>query len=98
MNKIVYVAGPYSKGDVAVNVKRAIDRGTIINDEGDYAVIPHLTHFMHMLHPRPYDYWIKLDNMIIPLCDKLIRLPGESSGADDEVKLAQSLRKEIILI
>ena len=28
----VYVAGPYTKGDVATNVKEAIDCGTWIND------------------------------------------------------------------
>ena len=88
---IIYVAGPYSNGDVAVNVANAIKVGMDINDIGDYAVVPHLTHFMHMICPRQYKYWLRLDNLIIPKCDKLVRLPGKSSGADAEVKLAQSL-------
>ena len=89
---IVYVAGPYTNGDVAENVKKAIDIGMKINDRGHYAMIPHLTHFLHMMHPRPYDYWLKLDNIILPKCDRLLRLPGKSSGADFEVALAKSLK------
>ena len=45
---IIYVAGPYSKGDVAVNVRNAIDYGMKLNDQGHYAVIPHC-HEVHQL-------------------------------------------------
>ena len=88
---IIYVAGPYSKGDVAVNVRNAIDYGMKLNDAGHYAVIPHLTHFTHMIHPREYKYWIDLDNRIIPHCHEVHQLPGESSGAEKEMELARSL-------
>ena len=93
---IIYIAGPYTKGDVALNVAKAIEVGMHYNDKGDYAVIPHLTHFTHMMHPRPYKYWITLDNLIIPKCDKLVRIAGDSPGADDEVKLAEASGLEII--
>ena len=94
---IIYVAGPYSKGDVAVNIRKAIDFGMKLNDQGHYAIIPHLTHFIHMIHPRPYEYWLDLDNRVIPCCDKLIRLTGESSGADKEVELAKSLGVKTVI-
>ena len=97
-DKIVYVAGPYSKGDVAVNVKRAIDYGMHINDCGGYAIVPHLTHFMHIIHNRKYEYWLEVDNRIIPKCDMLVRLSGESSGADKEVELAKSLNIPVIYL
>ncbi len=53
--------------------------------------VPHLTHFWHMLFPRSYEDWLDQDNQYIPVCEALVRLPGESSGADKEVALALSL-------
>lgn len=89
--KKVYVAGPYTKGDVAVNVKNAIDAGSQLADAGFAPMIPHLSHFWHLVSPRPYDYWIALDLEFLPFCDYLLRIPGESSGADNEVAVAESL-------
>lgn len=86
----VYVAGPYTKGDVALNVRRAIEVGDELYNAGFAPFIPHLTHFWHMLFPRPYEQWLSLDNQWVPLCDILLRLKGESSGADKEADLAIS--------
>lgn len=85
----VYVAGPYSKGDVAQNVRRAFEAGNKLADLGFAPFVPHSTHFWHMLFPRPYKFWLNLDNQFIPLCDALIRLPGDSGGSDKEVALAK---------
>ena len=41
-----------------------------------------------MMHPRPYEDWIKLDLEWIKACDYLLRLSGESKGADQEVEFA----------
>jgi hypothetical protein len=70
--------------------------GTYFNDIGNYAVIPHLTHFLHMTFPKPYEYWIDLDNRIIPSCTAFYRIPGPSSGADKEFELAKSLGLKIL--
>ena len=94
--KIIYIAGPYSQGDVAVNVRNAMEVGMEFNDVGHYAVIPHLTHFLHMTFPRPYKYWLKLDNLIIPRCDSIYRINGDSSGADKEMDFAKKLGLEIL--
>lgn len=88
----VYVAGSYTKGDVAVNVKNALDAANLLVEAGFYPFVPHLTHFWHMAHPRPYEFWLELDNLFLPACDALLRLPGESSGADKEVELAIKLK------
>ncbi len=87
----VYVAGPYTKGDVAVNVRNAIKAGVQLLDAGHYPFIPHLCHFIHMQAPRPYEVWTAFDNAFLPDCDALIRLLGESSGADAEMALAWKL-------
>ena len=94
--EIIYVAGPYSKGDVALNVRKAMEVGMRFNDAGHYAVIPHFTHFLHMTFPRPYEYWLDLDNRIIPSCTAMHRIEGESSGADKEINFAKKLGLKIL--
>lgn len=87
----VYVAGPYTKGDVAVNVREAILAGGRIYDAGMVPFVPHLTHFWHTVAPRPYEDWLRLDMEWLRVCDALLRLPGDSSGADKEVAEAVRL-------
>jgi Domain of unknown function (DUF4406) len=60
-------------------------------DLGFAPFVPHFTHFWHILYPRPYEFWLALDNQFLPDCDAVLRLPGESSGADKEVALAEQL-------
>lgn len=89
--KRVYVAGPYSKGNVAVNVRNAYSAADQLANAGLSPFVPHHTHFWEMLHPRPYESWLALDSAWIECCDFLLRLPGESAGADREVKQAIGL-------
>jgi hypothetical protein len=84
----VYIASPYTKGDVAVNVKRQLDCANILIDTGFAPFVPLYFHFQHLVHPRPYDDWLRLDLEWILSCDCLLRLDGESDGADNEVKFA----------
>jgi hypothetical protein len=44
-----------------------------------------------MAHPRPYEDWTKLDLEWVKVCDGLLRLEGESSGADAEIEFAKQL-------
>lgn len=85
----VYIASPYTKGDVAVNVKKQLDCFAELMDKGYAPFAPLYSHFQHMAHPRPYEQWIKLDLEWVKVCDCVLRLPGESSGADGEVSYAQ---------
>jgi len=88
----IYIAGPYTNGDVAENVHNAISMANKLADIGFAPFVPHFTHFWHMIYPREYQFWLELDNEFIPLCDGLLRLPGDSNGADKEVKLAKRLK------
>ncbi len=81
----VYIAGPYTAGDVVINVRNAIEAAERVAMAGHDPFIPHLTHFWHLVFPHPYEYWLRLDLAWLKACDALIRLPGESSGADREV-------------
>lgn len=87
----VYVAGPYTKGDVAMNVRAAIEAADRILKAGHVPFLPHLTHFWHLVCPGPYEQWIDFDLKWLPVCDALVRLPGESRGADGEVAAAEEL-------
>ena len=53
--------------------------------------VPHFTHYWDIRHERPYAFWLELDNEFLPCCDAILRIPGESSGADGEVALAGKL-------
>ena len=87
----VYIASPYTKGDVAQNVRVQLDAADELMSFGYCPIVPLFTHFQHLHRPRPYEDWMLIDEEKVRRCDVLLRLPGESSGADREVGLAQSL-------
>lgn len=93
---IVYVAGPYSGGDVAVNVRNAMAVGNEVIAAGYTPIVPHLSHFLHMAAPQPYEVWIKMDLELLRRCDCLVRFVGDSAGADGEMELARELCIPII--
>lgn len=87
-NKVVYLASPYTKGDCAVNVRESILVADKLASLGFIPRWPLSSHFWHMIIPHEYEFWMELDYAEILKCDYLLRLPGESSGADAEVKFA----------
>jgi hypothetical protein len=84
----IYIAGPYTRGDTDENVLNAIDAAEAVSELGHSPFIPHLTHFWHGVHPHPYEFWLEQDMVWLRLCDAVLRLPGESGGADREVAYA----------
>lgn len=90
MNRLkVYIASPYTKGDVAVNVKRQIDCYEELMTLGYAPFAPLWSHFQHLVHPRPYEDWCEVDLVWVLACDVVLRLDGESKGADVEVEYAK---------
>lgn len=89
--KKVYIASPYTKGDVAVNVKLQIDTVDILMNNGFAPFAPLYSHFQHMVHPRPYEDWAEIDMEWVRVCNAVLRIGGESLGADAEVALAKEL-------
>lgn len=86
--RIVYIASPYTIGDVAKNVRKQFEAAECLYNAGFLPYPPLFTHFWHFLFPHPYEYWTRLDMEWIRRCDFLLRLPGESNGADEEVRFA----------
>jgi len=91
----VYIASPYTKGDVAVNVKRQLDTFDELMNMDFAPFAPLYSHFQHMAHPRPYQDWIRMDLVWVEVCDCVLRLDGESKGADGEVAYAEELGKPV---
>ena len=87
----VYVAGPITKGDQFANVSNAVRAGERLFNAGHAPYVPHLNYTWHMLIPHENRDWYSLDNEWLAQCEALVRLPGESPGADAEVKLANYL-------
>jgi hypothetical protein len=87
--KRVYVAGPISKGDVGANVHLAIVAGDRLLAAGYAPYVPHLSFYWHIHTPHDYEVWMALDFAYLAVCDALVRLPGESPGADREVAFAK---------
>ncbi len=87
----IYVAGPITKGDQFLNVRAALDAGSALLALGHVPFVPHLTCFWHITHPNEYETWMAYDSAWIDVCQGVLRIPGESAGADREVAQAARL-------
>lgn len=83
----IYIAGPYSNAPEA-NVSRAMAAWHALADVGFVPYCPHLTHFLHLHQRRDYQEWLAHDLQWLALCNAVLRLPGDSSGADIETLYA----------
>lgn len=89
MKKLVYVAGPYALPDPVENTHKAIKAADELIELGFIPVVPHLSLLWHIVSPKGADFWYAYDLEILRRCDALLRLPGESRGADGEVEFCQ---------
>ena len=90
MRPVVYVAAPYSVGKVTANVHKAMDWGDTLIGQGFAPIIPHLDHFMELAEFEwPYETWLDVDFALLSKCDAVLRIEGESPGADREVAFAK---------
>lgn len=92
MKKIaVYIASPYTKGDVAANVRESFIVALDLIKKGFLPYCPLWTHFLHFLFPQSYEFWMDFSMGWLERCDCLLRLSGESDGADKELARAREL-------
>ena len=87
----IYVAGPMTtQGDVYANMEQAIRAADWLMRIGHSPYLPHLTLFWNFISHHTWEEWLKLDESWLALCDCLVRLPGESKGADREVAFCEA--------
>jgi hypothetical protein len=92
MSKLkVYIAGPYTQGDTAVNVRTAMQAWAELLDAGYCPYCPHWSHFQHLLTPQPRRTWLDYDLEWLKVCAAVVRLSGTSEGADGECAAAMKL-------
>lgn len=89
--KYVYIAGPYSNGDCVRNSHKAMEVWEQLRSLGFIPFCPHWSIIQHLVIPLEYEQWLDFDLEWIRRCDALLRMPGESSGADREVAFASQI-------
>lgn len=111
--KLIYVAGPISKGSLTANIMKAHQAGMALFRAGLAVIVPHGSVFWgnrtvgsatdwsggrwdaFLPEALPggttHADWMGCDLEIVRRCDCVLRLPGESKGADMETALAAEL-------
>lgn len=91
--KFIYVAGPMSSsGSYIENIRLGIAAGEGIIRNGGIPFVPHLSALWQLVSPHSeYDFWLPMDLGWVEKCDAVLRLPGESRGADREVEHAKEI-------
>lgn len=94
---IIYIASPYTnyydKQD-AVNVQ--IDTFAKLLELGHEPIAPVLSHYVDQRHPASYERRLQWCLAMVGVSDVLLRLPGDSDGADREVAEARRLGKPVV--
>jgi len=92
----IYIASAYTKGDEAMNVKFQVDVFNILFDMGFCPIVPLVSHFLHLVNPRPYTDWIEYDNAQLSMYDCCLRFNHiPSSGADGEEEQFKAMNKPV---
>lgn len=85
----VYIAGPITKGDRFENVTHAIRTGKKMVKDGLAPYIPHFDAYMTLGGDDiSWNSYLEWDLEWSNLAEAVFRLPGESTGADLEVRHA----------
>lgn len=86
----VYIASPYSIGNKEENVIKAMIACNELINQGFAPYSPLLWHFQNLHFPQPEKKWLEIDIEYLKTCHKVLRLSGESKGADLECEIAKA--------
>jgi len=86
-----YIAAPYTQGDPVENTHAVIKAADALLLKGHVPYIPHLNLLWHIVSPKPVEFWYDYDLEWLRCCDCVLRIGGESPGADKEVEEAVRL-------
>lgn len=98
MKPSVYIAGPYSIGDVCLNIRKAVRVADFAIKLGYIPYLPHTTHLWHIISPHPIEFWYEYDLYWLRKCSELWKIPGDSFGVDLEEKEARRLGIKTLLV
>lgn len=104
-NELIYLASPYSHPDSEVRLERVrlVMSATALLMKSQIVVYSPIVHnhriAMDYGLPTEWEYWRQFDEVMISRCDELcvLMIDGwdKSKGVEDEIKIAQNLRKRI---
>ena len=100
MRTRVYLSGPITKGDRNWNQYQANVAHKLLLEAG-YAVLnPMPTGVLPFAWDGSIDHatWLESDKSFVSVCHLVVRLPGESIGADDETSYADSLGIPVVYV
>lgn len=103
--KTIYIAGPISNGEAIgregwlPNIIKACEVGARIIELGHNPIVPHLAYYLeeHAGVEFSYEDWLRVDFGLIRASDALLRMEGESKGADREVEYARDIGKIVFM-
>lgn len=85
-----YISGPLtSSGKPEENLAAAVEAHKELTRLGYSSLCPHLTWHIDPHGETPHEVWMEIDTPWVLASDCLLRLPGESRGADHEVQVAK---------
>lgn len=88
---LVYIAAPYTHPDPVWNTHEAARVWSDLWLSGEVTPLcPHVSLLLHLVCPLPVEDWYAFDIELLLRCDAVLRLPGDSTGADREVAVAES--------
>lgn len=98
--KLIYLSGPITKGNRNQHFYRSCEAQRVLMAAGYAVVNPMLSIVMPSAWQAdmPHEQWLKMDLAIIERCDMIVRLPGESIGADMETDHAILRGLPVVLI
>jgi hypothetical protein len=92
MRPLLYVAAPYTRPDPVRNTHAVCRVAMAIYEQTEWApLVPHLSLLWHAVTPRENEFWLEYDLHLMRKCQAVVRLPGESPGADAEIVEAERL-------
>lgn len=97
MKTRVYIAGPMSKGDTVDNLSAALKAMRELVRLGYAPLCPQLSFFAEpFMREFTHGDWLGIDLPWVAVADVVLRLPGESVGADMEVAKARQASIPIV--
>ncbi|MDY6788338.1 MAG: hypothetical protein SVV03_00070 [Candidatus Nanohaloarchaea archaeon] len=96
LKPMVFIAGPYSSPYPVYNMRRSMGWYDVLAESDVVAPhCPHWTGFQDLVLPQEYENWLELDKQFVRRSDAMLRLKGDSSGADGEVELMEDLERPV---
>lgn len=100
---MIYIAGPIGNGHSAGpkqmyhNVLEGIKTYEALIHKGYTPICPHLSYFAWLLFKGEVDWktWLEMDLDYVDNCIGVFRMPGDSKGADLEVRHAKKIGKPV---